>query len=333
VQLLYGTTSLAMLSLVIGSASLVWTLSHDISRQSISLSLLFSVTFVGLCQPILFFSKARDEIAALSGEAATTAAGIERYCTERQLRRMTTITWFTRVFFMAYFVVASGVVITYGLLPLYRAKLAPELPFLPENSAFFWALYFLQTSIFTAGPLSVSSMICYHFEMSLCISFMFRLTAEHFQAASCPRDVESAIGNHQRLLETSRLFVNLFALSWFNLFALTTAVLIISTCVMITVSFEVILLLMLFTAGAALFMLCFWGELVTLASESVGFSVYNSDWVSGLFHLRKELALVILKSNRPVCVVAGFFGSLGMPKFYTAGKTWYKFVQAVLNLQ
>ena len=176
----------------------------------------------------------------------------------------------------------------------------------------------------------MSSMFMYHVEISLCQSCLFEILGKSFRRATA-RDVNELIQIHHLVLDASAKFDRLLSRQWclflFNILAVVIAI----TYMIIAFSVHRILSVVAVSLFGILCRACILGELVQKSSLHIQFLVYESDWVNIMSQLRRELSLVILRSQKPVYMTAGFLGNLDLPKVTSIVKNWYKTVQALLK--
>jgi len=267
----------------------------------------------------------------VSESAMAAAQALERQVNQKQMQKIIKLTLNSRILVLLLFVDICLGPVMYWVLPLLRhAHLAP-MPFIPDGPIYFWSMYLVQSVVLTMGPLAAFSFLAYHLELTLCLSCMNNILGERFQKVSTQEIVKELIRIHQLLLNSSKKFEQLFSQVWFWVLFSILSMLIVNTYLIISVSFQVFLLSFIATFFFFLSEPCILGEMVTRSSAKIGFSAYESDWVYTVPESRKDLSLVILRSQRPVSLTAGLIGKLDLPKLMSFMKNWYKFVQALSN--
>ena len=327
-HIMNGSVFVAGIALCISLSSFVARIFYDIKDHS---SLYFGIGFVSVIFAMVHVNEKRESYVDVSESAIAAALALEMRLNHKQMQKMMKSTRTSRILISLVFVDTCLGPVFYSALPLWRHTHLAPMPFLPDIPFYFWSMYLVQSVVLTVGPIAAFSLLAFHLEVSLCLTCMNKILDERFQKVSTQEIVKELIQIHQLLLNASKKFEQLSSTVWFWAMMSLLFMLIVNTYIIITLSFQVLLMSLIATFFFFLSEPCILGEMISSSSAKIGFSAYESDWVNTVPGSRRDLALVILRCQKPVCLTAGLIGKLDLRKLMSFMKNWYKFVQALSN--
>ena len=266
----------------------------------------------------------------MSESAIAAAEALEKQVNINQMRKMMIIARLCKKVYLFY--TAEVVVDVFMVTALWSASSGLKLSFLSADSFWFQCIHLVELFAISMAIISGVSLIAFHVELCLCLTCMFDMLRELFHDVSTRESVNESIRIHQLLLTASELLRRAFTVPWFFFLINNLSVIIVSTYILIDLSFHVGFIIIIVSFFVVLCRACVLGERLSKSSSNIGSSVYHSDWVYKMSGLRGDLSLVILRSQKPALFTAGLFGKLNLAKVTTILNIWYKFVQALLNI-
>nr|UTN00972.1 odorant receptor [Semanotus bifasciatus] len=83
---------------------------------------------------------------------------------------------------------------------------------------------------------------------------------------------------------------------------------------------------------ALLFLTCYYGQLILDESTTVANAAYQSKWYNGPTYLRKNICLIIMRSQKPLKLRAASIGVISLETFVSVIKTAYSYFALLLSI-
>ncbi|XP_062120799.1 odorant receptor 67a [Drosophila sulfurigaster albostrigata] len=127
--------------------------------------------------------------------------------------------------------------------------------------------------------------------------------------------LQDLISYHNKLLGLSDVMNNVFGMPLLLNF-LTSSVMVCFVGFQMTLGLSadhtVKLALFLISAVSEIYLICYFSDLLIVASESVASAVYKMEWFEGDSRFRKMLIFIALRAQKPVCLKATVFLDISM---------------------
>ena len=205
------------------------------------------------------------------------------------------------------------------------------MPFLPDVRSIHVGMLCLQTVFVVVGPLGYLSIATYH-EGCMYLSTLFKTLASHIVISTSRKSLNVLIGIHQELHTFGNKFSATFSRSWSFLHFMIGFFVTYTTYLILVGFVEPLYYVSACTVALALFVPCFLSELVAIACESVCQSAYSCDWINNDLSFKRDVALVILRSQKTLYLSEGVFGKLSLKKYLAIINDWYRMVQFFFNV-
>jgi len=322
---------LAALTLLIAAlARLSARLFYDIEGEADPLTLSFIVGYFTISFPMIQVSSGRRDYVRLSNSVIVAAEALEAQVNEQQMKRMLTLTRLCRKLIALYFTVICCDIVMDEVLWFYSTL--DQMSMLPLYLIYYRRICYVELICMPMGVFAILSLIVFHLEVGLCLIHMYKVLGELIENISTREGVYELVRIHQLLLAASYIYERVFSSAWSSIICNFVALAIVFTYTVIALSWQYALVFVAMSIFGILCVACSLGELIVASSSNVGLSVYRSDWVHATSKLRRDLSFVMLRSQRPARITAGLFGIMNLAKLSRIFRSWYNFVQALLNL-
>jgi len=306
--------------------------SADRNTESDPLSSCFISGFFFVSFPTYHLSTARKDYVRVSESLIIAAEALEKEARPEHMLKMMKVTRLSRKLIAAYLGEAVSAVTM--IIAMWIHSNASPMPFLGKESVYYQLVCCAElVVVIPMGMFAVVSFAMFHLEVTLCMTCMYDILGKLLRMVSTRERVHELIRIHQLLLNASKIFRDVFSAQWFGLLFNLITIMIIATFTVIALSFEVNLSLLTVICLSFLFGACISGEMITVSSESIGFAVYQNDWINTMSELRGDMSLVIMRSQKTVGITAGVLGNLNLVQLGSVLKNWYRYVQALLKLR
>lgn len=282
-------------------------------------------------EPMDFFAKRRASLEYLSTELISIAEKVESISSESQLTTMRKVTFISTLVVTAYRCDLLLFLLTFVVFSLKYEALPAAMPFLPDVRSIHVGMLCLQTVFVVVGPLGYLSIATYH-EGCMYLSTLFKTLASHIVISTSRKSLNVLIGIHQELHTFGNKFSATFSRSW-SFIHFMVGFFVTYTTYLILVGFvEPLYYVSACTVALALFVPRFLSEPVAIVCESVCQSAYSCDWINNDLSFKRDVALVILRSQKTLYLSEGVFGKLSLKKYLAIINDWYRMVQFFFNV-
>jgi len=306
-------------------------LTYDRNEEKEPLSFFFIIGFFTVSLSTFHLSTSREDYLRVSESLILAAEALEKQASSWHMRKMMNLTQLSRILIAAY--IGEAVCAISITLVLWIPSEEIPMAFLCKDSVYCQLVWCVELITIPLGMTSVLSFVVFHLEVTLCMTCMYDILGELFRTVPTRETAYELIRIHQLLLNASKIFRDAFSTQWFGLLSNFLTIMIVSTFTMITKLLRVTQLSVLVViCFSFLFGACISGDMITVSSSSIGFSVYQGDWVHRASELRGDLSLVIFRSQKIVGITAGLLGDLNLVQLKSVLENWYKYIQALLRL-
>jgi len=213
------------------------------------------------------------------------------------------------------------------LTPISDSRLPTSLKGLPVTDYRIIALQVTQCIL--VPPLAISS--CHVIEIIvtnvLCFEAAFIMMSKRLRVVKNNDQLINVIRPHSALLESCRQIQKDFEAWTFLLYSLLGSTSIFGTLSLFSGVLQFELASFLFSQVLFFINLSILGDKLEHSSSQFTDIAYFTPWYLAPIKFRKNLAFVILGSQRPAAIRCGIFGVLGFPTALRQFNTWYKFLQ------
>ena len=187
-------------SLILSPLSVLTLLAYNetLHEKDQGSSLPLSLLFIVFADNIHLWCRGRTTAENLSVQLVDTAHLLEKQATEEQNLKMMKATPEARIISFAYAFNLLGNYIMFVLQPFSEdGNLVAPMPYLTRRPIFLWAMYLVQSSVFTAATVCFFSQISYMSEVCLFISTLFDVLAEKFSGLEDRQGFRALMPIHQ----------------------------------------------------------------------------------------------------------------------------------------
>jgi len=331
-QWLHGNKAFARMAQIFTIGCIGSFLFHDIAEEELFRNLYMCLCYVNCSMSTLFWASNRVEAEQVLVELKNIARALEKWSKSEQLTKLIHASNRAKLVVDSYHMNAAVFVVYFVVYPALSQSLALSIRLLPSTGIWFWGLHSLQGVIMTVSCVAATALLSYHVEVTICLSTLLANLSRNFQTVKRGDHLNELIQKHQELLDTSHKFRVLFAGWTFIQVSAMLILLISNTFICIRGSRDPGIVMVIPVCLVFVYVFCFFGESLIVASEKVNWCVYKSNWLQAGPAFRRKLVMVIARSQTPETLDAGLLGVLNLPTFTKILRIWFKFVQALLNL-